>query len=81
GPGWDAVLNKANAEGVAIDKEAGQLPLEILAMVIGCITIYAGLFATGFWVYGETTFGIVATIIAIFGATIIFRILRRLKFE
>ena len=81
GPGWDAVLNKAKAEGVTINKEAGQLPLEILAMVIGCVTIYAALFATGFWVYHETTSAIIATIIAIFGATIIFRILRRLKFE
>ena len=81
GPGWDAVLNKAKAEGITINKEAGQLPLEILAMVIGCISIYAALFATGFWVYHETLPAVIATGVAIFGAAVIFKILGKLKFE
>ena len=41
GPGWNAVLQKANAEGDPIEKVSGQLPLEILCMVIGCITVYS----------------------------------------
>ena len=81
GPGWDAVLNKAKAEGITINKEEGQLPLEILAMVIGCISIYAALFATGFWVYNETLPAVIATGVAIFGAAVIFKILGKLKFE
>lgn len=81
GPGWDPVLNKAKAEGITIEKEAGQLPMEILAMVCGCIAIYAALFATGFWVYKETLSAIIATAIAILGAVVIFKILNKLKFE
>jgi solute:Na+ symporter, SSS family len=53
GPGWDAVIEKANAEGDALKKEKGQLPLEILCMFIGCFAVYGALFATGFWIYGK----------------------------
>ena len=47
GSGWDAVLNKAREDGDPIDKEYGQLPLEILCVVIGCFTVFGILFATG----------------------------------
>ncbi|MEM8489151.1 MAG: sodium:solute symporter family protein [Bacteroidota bacterium] len=65
GNGWDAVLDKARAEGDPIEKEQGQLPLEIAGMVIGCVGIYATLFATGFFIYGETTNAIIATVVAV----------------
>ncbi len=54
GNGWDAVIDKANAEGDTMKKEQGQLPFEILCFVVGCITIYSALFATGNWIYGNT---------------------------
>lgn len=55
GKGWDAVIEKANAEGDTIVKEkSGQLSLEILCFVVGCIAIYSALFATGNWIYGNT---------------------------
>ena len=72
GNGWDAVIEKANAEGDPITKHAGRLPLEILGMVLGCIGIYGALFSTGFFIYGETgkslIFGLVAAgaLIAVF---------------
>ena len=35
----------------------------LLATVCGCLTVYAALFATGWWIYGETTSATVATAI------------------
>ncbi len=65
GNGWDAVLEKAKQDGDPIAKEQGQLPLEIAGMVLGCAGVYATLFATGFFIYGETTNAIIATVVAI----------------
>lgn len=35
--------------------------LAIVAVVLGCLTVYAALFATGWWIYGESTQASVAT--------------------
>ncbi len=64
GNGWDAVINKATAEGDIMKKEQGQLPFEILCFVVGCITVYSTLFATGNWIYGNTTPALILTGIA-----------------
>ena len=64
GHGWDAVIEKANAEGDHIEKQVGQLPLEILGMFLGCIAVYAALFATGFVIYGHSMSAIITAIIA-----------------
>ena len=34
-------------------------------MLLGCVFIYSCLFATGYWIYGETTLAISITITAI----------------
>ncbi len=79
GPGWDAVINKANAEGDPIEKEVGQLPLEILCMVIGCMTVFSVLFATGNWIYGNVGTGSLLTVVAVVGAGFLFWAWGRLK--
>jgi len=71
GSGWDAVVNKANAEGVNLVKEKSQLPLELLCWLVGCITVYGALFATGNWIYGNTTSALILTAVAILGAAIL----------
>ena len=70
GNGWDSVIEKANAEGETIVKNTGKLPLEILGMFLGCIAVYAALFATGFVIYGNTTAAIITAVVmsgAVFG--------------
>ena len=79
GSGWDAVINKANAEGDHIEKEVGQLPLEILCMVIGCITVYSVLFATGNWIYGNAGTASLLTAISTGGGAFLFWAWGRLK--
>lgn len=79
GNGWDVVLEKAEEEGAPIKKEVGQLPLEILAMLVGCFTVYGVLFATGYWIYGMTMPATILTIISAAGVYFLFWVFGRLK--
>ena len=73
GSGWNAVLDKASDEGVHIGRGEGGLPLGILCMLIGTFTVYAALFATGSWIYGETTRALILTGVTVLGGVILFR--------
>ena len=79
--GWKPVVKKAIAEGNLDESsvEKGQLPLEILCMFIGSVTIYCALFATGYWIYGKLMMAIVCTIITIAGILFLTRIWGKLK--
>ena len=79
GSGWDAVVQKANAEGVNLVKEKSQLPLEILCWLVGCMTVYGALFATGNWIYGNTTPAVILTAVTIIGGSILMWAWRGLK--
>ncbi len=81
GNGWNAVLDKANAEGDTMQKEQGQLPLELFCFFIGCITVYSALFATGNWIYGNTTPAIILTGVTGIGTFILFRAWGSLQHE
>jgi SSS family solute:Na+ symporter len=76
--GWKRITEKGLAEGSLSqeDLQTGRLPLEILAMVIGCFTVYGALFATGYWIYGNTVSAWIATIIALVGSVILIRLFR-----
>jgi Na+/proline symporter len=66
--GWKKVLDRYPEE----KQEIGQLPKEIGLMLIGSIMIYSALFATGFWIYGESLNGTIATIVSLVcGAVVI----------
>lgn len=79
GSGWDQVIQKAKADGVDIRKEKSQLPLELLCWVVGCVAVYAALFATGNWIYGNTSTASILTGISIVGAVFLFRAWGSLK--
>ena len=67
GPGWKKVFEKAEADGKPIipAAPAENLPLGILCMLIGCVAVYAALFATGFWLYSQTKLAVISTSAAI----------------
>ena len=75
GSGWDSVIEKAASDGepLAENPAKGRLPLEILCMVIGSLTVYSALFATGFWIYGKTTLALILTIVAAGGTFFLFK--------
>lgn len=79
GPGWKAVVDRAAAEGEVLPPEEGTLPLELLMMLIGSISVYSALFATGFWIYGEIGSASIATVIAALGGWFLFRVWGRIK--
>ncbi|MFP4499902.1 MAG: sodium:solute symporter family protein [Candidatus Hydrogenedentota bacterium] len=75
GPGWRGFISRAEAEGHDFSEvdRIGQLPLGILCMVLGCVAVYATLFATGYWLYGNTAeakwltgIAVVSTIVLVF---------------
>ncbi len=79
GPGWTPVLDRAKSRGLEISEAPSQLPLELLCMVIGSITIYSTLFATGQWIYGNVTEAFGLTLLSIAGIFFIFRVWNKLK--
>ncbi|THH41787.1 sodium:solute symporter family protein [Neolewinella litorea] len=65
GPGWDPVV--ATLPAHADTSADGQLPLRILAMLVGAVTIYSILFATGFFLYNNLSATLIAGLIAAAG--------------
>ena len=75
GPGWRKIIEDAAKDGDPIpdtDKK-WSVPDGIYCSVIGCIAVYAALFAAGAFLYGNYATAIVLTIIAaVAGASIFF---------
>ena len=76
GPGWRPVADRAAADGESFPDTAGDwtVPRGILAMVTGCLAVYAALFATGYWIYGEWAVAALLTAIATVSAVALARI-------
>ncbi len=81
GPGWTKVVQQAEQEGVNLQQlhQEWKVPLEILAMIVGCFTVFGALFATGHWIYGNIKLASIMTVIAVIGAVALLRIWRNLK--
>jgi Na+/proline symporter len=75
GPGWKQMLEQAQTQGEKIT--AGQakwdVPGGIIAMVMGCFSIYGLLFAAGYWLYGNLVPAIILTIIGLAASVLLFR--------
>lgn len=67
--GWKKVLDRYPNE----KQEIGQLPKEIGLMLVGTVMVYAALFATGFFIYGNLLGGAIATVVAVLGGGIIIK--------
>ena len=78
GPGWKKITN--NMENYSENQEEkNALPQGILAMLVGCCLIYSCLFATGYWIYGETTSALIATTSALVSAFILSKLWAKIK--
>jgi solute:Na+ symporter, SSS family len=81
GPGWRKVRADAVGEGVPLtrgEEEKWNVPVGILCMFLGCLTVYAALFATGFWIYREYSPAMVLSVVAIVAAWFLSRAWKRL---
>ncbi len=81
GPGWNKVIDEANAENIQIvdDNEGWSVPSGIIAMLLGCVLIYSCLFATGYWIYGETTLALSLTASAVFSGYLLKRVWNKIR--
>ncbi|WP_394974464.1 sodium:solute symporter family protein [uncultured Croceitalea sp.] len=81
GPGWSKVVAKAKAanEEISIPNEKWSVPSGITAMLLGVILIYTIMFATGYWIYGETKLALILTGVAIVSAFLLIRAWGKMK--
>jgi len=75
--GWKPVLRN----NPTLVEEKGQLPVEILFMVVGSFTVYATLFAIGFLLYDNLVSAFISGLVSILGITILIKNWKRLKFS
>jgi len=73
GNGWNAVIDRARSQGVTMEPGEGGLALGVLCMLIGTFTVYAALFATGNWIYGNITPALIMTLVSIVGGFFLFK--------
>ncbi len=66
GPGWRPIAKVAGSLGPSRESSLG---VPLLASLLGSIAIYGALFATGYWIYGETIRGTVTAVVAVAAAT------------
>jgi Na+/proline symporter len=72
--GWKKLLDRYPAE----KEEKGTLGKEIGLMITGTFMVYAALFSTGFFIYGETMQGLISAVIAVVGGLIIIKSWKKL---
>jgi Na+/proline symporter len=67
GPGWRAVVERAAGDGETLDdgKTPWSVPGGLVCMLAGCLGVYAALFATGYWLYGEHPRALVLAAVAV----------------
>lgn len=83
GPGWKRVVEEARADGDPCDDGQGvawQMPLQVLMIFIGLISVYAALFSIGSFVYQNIMLGVILGLVSAISTAILFRILGKLKF-
>lgn len=73
GNGWNSVRKIALDKGMKLAEHDEKLPLELLCVVIGCVTVFSTLFAMGNWIYGDVIPALVLSMLAIAGGYFLFR--------
>jgi len=82
GPGWAAVVQRAEADGELLDRDPRpwDVPAGLLCGVLGCFAIYGTLFSTGFWLYGNRVPALIATGVAMAAGLALVPAAKRLRF-
>ncbi len=72
--GWKPVVTQGVSTGAIkeSDVNTGRLPLQILNIIIATFSIYAALFATGYFIYGNGIHGLIAAAVSAIGILFIF---------
>lgn len=84
GPGWARVLAEARSAGIELDtahQKSWDVPVGLLSMLLGSVTVYASLFATGYWIYGEWLPATILTVVAAVAAVALSKTWGKLNFD
>ncbi len=81
GPGWRKVILEAESDNDALETTdpGWDLPLGILCMVVGCVAVYASLFATGYWIYGRHLWAGILSSIALVATAVLIKTWKKLR--
>lgn len=81
GPGWAKVVEEAKVDNVEIVEanEKWSIPSGITAMLLGVSLIYSLMFATGYWIYGQTNLALILTGVAILSGFLLIKAWGRMK--
>lgn len=81
GMGWHSVIMYAEMTGEDIqDPEGGtDFPRALLCMSLGCLSVYAALFSTGYFLYQRPILGSILGVIALVSGAILVRMWRGLR--
>ena len=77
GPGWKRIKELAK---LSKDENNSEwiVPRGILCMILGCFAIYSALFSTGYFIYGEITYGIIFLTSTIIFSYILFNMSKKI---
>ncbi|MBT6567850.1 MAG: Na+:solute symporter [Flavobacteriales bacterium] len=81
GPGWKAVHKKAADDGKKLHVSASgwNVPLGIVCMLLGALAIYSMMFATGYFLYGETILALKVSALALVSSLGLFYYWKKLR--
>jgi Na+/proline symporter len=81
GPGWQKVVDEAKEDNVEIvnPNEKWSVPSGITAMLLGCVLIYSIMFATGYWIYGQTTSAMILSGVALVSGFLLIKAWGKMK--
>lgn len=80
GMGWNGLRKQAAAKGEQLAPGIGKFSVDLLAMFAGIVLVYALLFATGMFIYGNVMFGFIWLAIVIVSTFTLIRAWKKLSF-
>lgn len=78
GPGWKKVTDELDE---SLFEGGSDIPIGLLAAVVGALGIYSILFSTGYFLYSNVLAGSVMALIAVLSLTALWKLWSKLKFE
>ncbi len=81
--GWKKVIKGTEAEELRT-KDSGkgrEMPIQIACIFIGCVTVYAALFAIGNFIYGKILYGSLLTGVSLVGTFVLFKLFSKLRID
>lgn len=83
GPGWSKVVAEAQVENIDLkdSKQGWSVPSGIIAMLLGCVLIYSCMFATGYWIYGQTSLAFGLLGLTLVSGILLIRIWKKIKIK